>query len=114
MGHEANLTYENFVRDVFAFALEKEVDRYGDPAGLADTDVFSAGDLYQVKVAVSYSMSIFNNIFSNQFTNHPIVKSGSERMETIVQDVLNAPDKQSIIPLINEYKGTFFPIMKTK
>ena len=35
------LTYENFLRSAFGFAQGRDPGRHGDPAGLADTDVFN-------------------------------------------------------------------------
>jgi hypothetical protein len=114
MGATENLTYENFIRDAFSMATGKEVGRWGDPASLANTDVFDVGELHLVKAGISYSMLIFNSILRNDYSDHPIVRDSVNynRQDSIVQDVLNAPNKMSIYSLINEYTETYYPAFK--
>ena len=109
-----NLEYEMFIRSAFSRGTGRDVERWGDPAALANTDIYAAGELHEVKGAVAYSMLIYNNLTRNEHTEHPIITNqvNYNRQDTIVQDVLNAPDKSTVLDLIREYKQTFLPIFQ--
>lgn len=108
-----NLEYEMFIRGAFTKGLGQNIERWGDPAKLANTDVYSAGKLHEVKAAVSYSMLIFNDIIINEHSDHQVLADSRnyERLESIVEDVINASDKPAVMALIREYKTTFSPIL---
>lgn len=110
-----NLTYENFIRFAFEVALNRDVARWGDPAQLANTDVFAVGELPEIKAAVSYSMCILNCHIREFHREHAIIQNQQnyDRLDTIVADVINAPDKTTVYNLIVEYRETFFPIIPT-
>ena len=55
-----NLSYEMFVRNAFSYALKENIGRWGDPAGLANTDTFNTNDIDSVKSAIGYCMNIYN------------------------------------------------------
>lgn len=114
MGATENLTYENFIREAFSVVTGKSVERWGDPAQLANTDVFSSGPLYEVKAAISYSMCMLRTHIINEYSEHPSVFDGQDygRLNSIVEDVLNAPDKQSVFVLIQEFSDLYFPILR--
>jgi hypothetical protein len=59
------MEYEKFIRDAFSLAFGKPVSRYGDPAGLADTDVFDPSSIASVKAATVYAMALFHKIVSS-------------------------------------------------
>lgn len=107
-----NLIYENFIRFAFEQAFGHSVERWGDPARLANTDMFSDGNLSKVKAAVSYSMSILNNILENDYHDHAIVQENYDRLDSIIDDVIAAPDKNEVLKLINEYRVKFFPVFR--
>ncbi|MBM7647859.1 hypothetical protein JOC78_000799 [Bacillus ectoiniformans] len=94
------LTYEHFVRGAFQFALEREIDRWGDPATLANTDYFEDHLLPRVKAAVSYSMEIYNG----HIREESISESDYDLMDQILASVVNAPDTRAISKLIQQYK----------
>lgn len=63
---DGNMIYELFIRGAFSVRSSTQVDREGDTAHLAATDVFelSCNDinyLNKAKSAVSYSIAIYNN-----------------------------------------------------
>lgn len=58
--------YELFVRTAFGTAAGKPIGRFEDPAELADTDTFTAGNLDAVKVAVGYAMGIITKHIRNK------------------------------------------------
>jgi len=109
MGVNENLTFENFIRDAFSMALGRQIERWGDPAGLANTDIFSSGGLHEVKASVSYSMCIWKSHFRENHYNHPVVQDPAKynRMDTIIADVLNASDKMSVHRFIEEFNDIF-------
>ncbi|HJF35084.1 MAG TPA: hypothetical protein K8U79_03555 [Clostridium perfringens] len=95
------LKYEHFVRNAFG-----EVDRGGDLAGLAEADIFrmSYNDkqyLNKVKAALAYSISIYNNKFSNyKRLNDPV---DYVKMEEFLEQALSIKDTQEAINLIDRY-----------
>ena len=63
----ANLSYESYIKNAF------ECDRDGDPAKLANGDIFDIGrdenQFYLSKAAVSYAAVIYNNRIREEFDN---------------------------------------------
>ncbi|WP_317955433.1 hypothetical protein [Paenibacillus chitinolyticus] len=114
MGTIENLEYENFIRRAFAIVTGQFVERYGDPAQLANTDVFSAGPLYQVKAAISYSMCMLRAHIINEYNDHPSLRDETayDRLDSIIEEVLNAPNKESVFVLIQEFKDRYFTILR--
>lgn len=104
-----NLTYENFVRAAFSLETKQDVGRWGDPAHLANTDIFDAGYLTKIKASVSYSMCIFNSHVT-EYSNVPDDQYDElhEKMDVILEQVLSANDPLKVYDLIEEYKNTFF------
>ncbi|MCL9970362.1 hypothetical protein MX569_07080 [Anoxybacillus kestanbolensis] len=108
------LSYENFVRTAFEFYSGKPVDRWGDPASLANTDYYDDDSLSRVKAAVSYSMEIFNNYIREQ---HCVPVSDYNLMDQILDSVINAQNTAQITALINQYITSLYnkyikPVMK--
>lgn len=58
---DAAMKYEGFIRAAFELALEKRIGRLEDPAGFADTDTFTNGNLPVVKAATGYAVGIYRN-----------------------------------------------------
>lgn len=58
---DAAMEYEWFIRTAFGLALDKRVERFEDPAGFADTDTFTNGNLPVVKAATGYAVGIYRN-----------------------------------------------------
>lgn len=94
------LRYENFVRSAFEFALGRPIERWGDPATLANTDYFEDFMLSRVKAAVTYSMEIFNaDIRERQ--NLP--EADYDMMDQILDAVIRAQNTATIDDLIQRY-----------
>jgi len=109
MGAKHNLTYESFVRDAFSLETKKDVGRWGDPANLANTDVFDAGYLSKIKAGVSYSMCIFNSHIT-EYSNVPDDQYDElhEKMDVVLERVLSASEPLEVYDLIIKYKELFF------
>lgn len=98
-----NMTYEGFVRRAFgAGSGTGIIDRWGDPAGLANTDIFNSGRISSVKAAIAYSMEIFNDKIKEN-KGEEITDEISQEMDEYVERVINAQDKQEIYELIESY-----------
>jgi len=104
MNPEMNLTYEMFIRSAFSIDKNTMIDRWGDPAGLANTDVFSHGDIEEIKAGVAYSMSIFRKHIAN---NNNVTDQESNGMDQTIRDVLNAKDKSVIYNLIERFRSDY-------
>lgn len=101
-----NMTYEGFIRAAFSVKSNELIDRYGDIAQLANTDVFdlSRSDLNylnKAKAAVAYSIAIYNNeIFEIEEVNEVDRIS----MENLLNDALNCTNSQELLETIQTYK----------
>ena len=105
MTPEMNLTYEGFIRGAFSINQNHMIDRWGDPASLADTDKFNFGDIEKVKAGAAYAMEIYRVHIINNCDG--ISDAESNDMDRIVRDVINAQDKESIYKLIKEFKQKY-------
>ncbi|MGI1801832.1 hypothetical protein ACRPLQ_25445 [Priestia sp. TRN 1309] len=99
------LRYENFVRAAFSFALKTPIERWGDPATLANTDYYDDDYLPRVKAAVSYSMEIFNGEIRER-PNLP--EEDYDLMDEILASVIHAPNTEVLTSLINRYKEELY------
>jgi len=61
------MRYEIFMRAIFSDALGKPIDRSGDPAGLAETDLFRASELDSIKFCAGYAISIVIRRIRSEF-----------------------------------------------
>lgn len=115
MSSTHNLTYENFVRAAFSLETKEDVGRWGDPAKLANTDIFDAGYLSKIKASVSYSMCIFNfHVTEYSSIQDDQYDELHEKMDTILEQVFSADTPLKVYDLIEEYKNTFFNFIYQK
>ena len=105
------LRYEHFVRGAFSMSLGTEVERGQDPANLAEAGLVSLNDLSKVKAGTSYAMYTYNSIITNR-VNPELTEEANERLDTIVDDVLNASSVELIMGLINEYRNNYFDLLR--
>ena len=97
---EMSLNYEYFVRNAFTFGTGESVSRYGDPASLANTDAFKDSNIAPVKVAVGYAMAIMRNAVEG------VPDDESKRLDSFIEDVIDAPDILAINRLIADFQNT--------
>lgn len=94
------LSYEYFVRRAFG-----DVERGGDPAGLAEADIYNLSNdetyLNKLKLGLGYAMTILNN----QYGEEKLLRDPEdyEKMDRFVSDVLNAEDATEIDLIIERY-----------
>jgi lactam utilization protein B len=91
--------YETFVRRAFSLRGTL-IDRSGDPASLADTDVFSERKIDSVKAAIVYSMEIFNSEVENKCS---IPDDESDNLENFIKQIINAANLQEISTILDSY-----------
>lgn len=88
------LEYEVLVRSAFSYVNKEVVNRYGDPACLANTDIYSMDNIARVKSASSYAIEIFlTGVDSNN--------------TTYVEDIIDAVSLQEISTIIEDFKKNF-------
>ena len=94
------IRYELFVRNAFGYKLGKEIQRAGDPKGLADADLFNNSNIQQVKTAVVDSMRIYiDDIIPKKQPGIDERKSFNK----IIIDVEDAPNIKVISKLIETF-----------
>ncbi|MDA2236367.1 hypothetical protein CN952_06015 [Bacillus cereus] len=94
------LRYETFIRRAFGAQDGEMLERWGDPAKMANTDYFSDHHFNEVKATTGYAMLTFNAYIQQNTDVNP---QDSQRMNSIVSDVINASDLTAIATLIDEY-----------
>jgi hypothetical protein len=101
------LRYENFIRSAFAIALNQDIGRGEDPGRLAEANYFNTSTLAtKVKVGTSYAIEIYSSLLRNA-NSLSLSNDEDDRMDSIVEDVLNATTHEEINQLIKEYQDTF-------
>lgn len=102
------LRYEWFVRGAFGLAGGGAIDRCGDPACLADTDLFNGGNLAEVIAGATYSMFIYLNDY-NKRNSGTLTDAEVEAQERIVLRVCRANSVKDVIVLIDEFREKYTP-----
>jgi hypothetical protein len=98
------LRYETFIKDAFGYASGgKIVERWGDPAGIANTDNFDDMYINSVKAGVSYSVEIFSNAVINKGT---LSDSEVARLENFTKQVIDATNVIDINSIIKDFDNT--------
>jgi len=93
--------YEDFLLDAFGLTNSKRLTRAGDPAGLADTDKFTNGNIDAVKCAVGYAMAIFASKISEI---EEIEDDVLKRIHSFAGNIIATSKLTEIIELIDEYQ----------
>ena len=104
------MVYELFIRKAFGVANENGrinllsgnivsgVERNGDPAKLATTDVFASKNLSATKAGAGYAMCIFNDAVISQ---RPDLK---ETCYELLDSLMNSRTVEEIARIIENYK----------
>ena len=98
------LKYEYFIRNAFALKSDKSIDRWGDPASLANTDNYSDLFINSVKVSIGYAMEIYNYDIINDINTTE--EEERERIDNFLQRLLSASNINTISPILDEYITT--------
>jgi len=113
------LRYEHFVRHAFETKIRYDsqnwnreaiiVERGEDPAHLAEAGLFNTSTLStKVKVATAYSMEVYSGLFKNEPSiSNNLSEKDYGRMNSIIDDVLNAKTHDELSKLIREYQDSF-------
>ena len=98
------LRYEMLLRKAFGYTNDGNIlERWGDPAGIANTDNFNDKYVNSVKAGVSYSIEIFSNEVIN---NVDIPDSEVMRLENFTNQVIEATDLVEINSIIENFDNT--------
>lgn len=95
------LLYEHFVRKAFG-----DVERGGDPAGLAEADIYNtsyeATSLNELKIGTGYAIAIYNSKYME--TKELRDPDDYEKMDQFIADVLASKNGNEIGDIIKKYK----------
>ncbi|HKJ34260.1 MAG TPA: hypothetical protein VKA34_20705 [Balneolales bacterium] len=97
------LNYEHFIRMAFSHALNKEVDRYGDPASLANTDLFTQDNICEVKAGLAYAMHIYSNEIQ---ISKELSEKEYQRIDNFICRIINASSLKEIHDIKVEFETT--------
>ena len=103
------LDYEWFLLSAFKLNSRVEVGRSGYPAGLADADKWSDGNIDDIKVAVGYACAIY----SRHLIKHFHAKFGdadyrfTENLSSIVLKATNLDELENVIKDTIDLKKKF-------
>lgn len=100
-----SMIYEGFIRGAFSVTSSTLVNRWGDTAHLATTDVFDlswddTGYLNKAKSAVSYSIAIYNNEI---FETAQVSDVDRAEMENLLGSALDVNNSQELLNVIERY-----------
>lgn len=95
------LGYEHFVRDAFG-----NVERGGDPAGLAEADIYNSSyeisSMNELKIGTGYAIAIYNsNYIETKELRDP---EDYEKMDKFLDEVLKSKTGDDIGRIIEEYQ----------
>lgn len=97
------LEYESLIR--YAFSMNgQQVGRWGDPAGLANTDNFNDRNLNSVKAATSYSIECINSAILNNDGSTFVPDAQRDILVSYTSRVLSASSTSEISEIISDYQ----------
>jgi len=96
------LGYEHLLRAAFGHVSGESVGRHGDPAGLAEADIYRSGDLGLVKIGTGYAMQIFLNEILNQ--GFEMDEEEFKRLEEYAKAVMASKDLDNVSNLITDFR----------
>ncbi|GEM_PF-5550005 len=96
------LGFELFIRSAFG-----NVERGGDPAGLAEADnynmSYSPEYFYKVKIAAGYAIAIFNRKYNN--SGETITTEQDAEMNEFLRRTIEAETTRDINMIIEDYRN---------
>lgn len=101
------LRYETLIRRAFGYAQQegRMIDRWGDPASLANTDAFRPSKLAAVKVGAGYAMEILITAIINRKAGN-LPEGESDRLNSFTSRMVAAATIEEVSALIQEFKET--------
>jgi len=60
------INYETFITAAFSLVFGKWLNRFEDPAGFADTGIFTNGNMPVIKSGVGYAMGVYRNYIKDR------------------------------------------------
>lgn len=99
------MNYETFLRAAFGYKQGGMLERWGDPAGIANTDSFSLENLAAVKVGTGYAVEILSNSVFND-SGQKLEDAEWSRLERFTERVINAASLIEIDKIITEFRDS--------
>lgn len=96
------MAYEGFIRGAFSIEKRELIDRWGDPASLANTDVYTSATIEQAKAGVAYAMEVYRTYIVNDVGG--VSNDDDTSMLQCLKDVINAANRKDIIAEIEKFK----------
>ena len=97
--------YEEILRNAFSYITKNHIDRYGDPAKLADTDMYYLGNIDRVKIGLGYAMEILFSELREDVDDNEINRFNGFSHRLIQSQTLN-----DIEAIMNDFNTTVFQI----
>ena len=101
------MKYETLIRRAFGFALNegRMLDRWADPASLANTDQFRDKNLAAVKVGAGYAFEILTTSILNNI-GETLSSDESTRLEEFTERMISAKNLLEADQIITEFVDT--------
>jgi hypothetical protein len=99
------MSYETFIRRAFSLNERELIERWGDPASLANTDSFTENNISSVKAAVAYGIEIFNGKILNH-NSASMSEAEMIRVESFTGQIINAANLQDLSLIADDYITT--------
>lgn len=101
------IRYETLIRRAFGFAQNegRMIDRWADPAALADTDQFRDKNLASVKVGAGYAFEILVTAVFNTI-GESLPSDEYDRLEKFTEKIVAANNLLEAEQIITEFRET--------
>lgn len=99
------MQYETLIRRAFGFKAGRMLDRWGDPASLANTDQFMESNLPAVKVGAGYAFEILTNEIINR-KHGSLGAEEMDRLEGFTERIVKATNLLEVSEIIDEFTKT--------
>ncbi|WP_335908479.1 hypothetical protein [Shewanella indica] len=107
------LEYEYFIRNAFQMK-GNSIERWGDPAQLADTDAFSDSNINGVKAATAYAIESYNTAIQNNDGSENITDDESAALQNYTSQVFAANTIADVQAIINDYNDKAIKVHSEK
>ena len=107
-GELMNLDWEFFTRAAFGFKYNngRNVQRSGDPAGLANNDLFNDKHFHDMVITTGYAMEILNQDIKNRSV--AVASETIVMLDSFIVEILNVSTIHDIETILNSYKTSIF------
>ena len=103
-----NLDWEFFIRNAFGFKQEngRPIQRGGDPAGLANNELFNDRHVHDMVITTGYAFEILNQDVKNRTV--VVSQDTINVLDSHIVQILSANTIKDIEDTLNSYKALVF------